>query len=55
MSTKVEKRILVGVPVSVAYSQWTQFEEFTHFMGGVKSVNQLSGDRRRHQRRVGVF
>ena len=45
MSTKVEKRILVNVPVSVAYNQWTQFEEFPQFMGGVKSVKQLSDDR----------
>lgn len=44
MSTKVEKRVLVNVPVSVAYNQWTQFEEFPHFMGGVKSVKQLSDD-----------
>ncbi len=45
MSTKVEKRILVNVPVSTVYNQWTQFEEFPHFMGGVKSVKQLSDDR----------
>ena len=45
MSTKVEKRILVNVPVSTAYNQWTQFEEFPHFMGGVKSVTQLSDER----------
>ncbi len=45
MSTRVEKRILVNVPVSVAYNQWTQFEEFPQFMGGVKSVKQLSDDR----------
>ncbi|MDQ0921763.1 carbon monoxide dehydrogenase subunit G [Pseudarthrobacter sp. W1I19] len=45
MSTKVEKRILVNVPVGTAYNQWTQFEEFPHFMGGVKSVTQLSDDR----------
>ncbi|MFF1386156.1 SRPBCC family protein [Arthrobacter sp. NPDC058288] len=45
MSTKVEKRILVNVPASTAYNQWTQFEEFPHFMGGVKSVTQLSDDR----------
>jgi ribosome-associated toxin RatA of RatAB toxin-antitoxin module len=45
VSTKVEKRILVNVPVSVAYNQWTQFEEFPHFMSGVKSVEQLSDDR----------
>ncbi|WP_066289532.1 SRPBCC family protein [Arthrobacter sp. B6] len=45
MSTKVEKRIVVDVPVSTAYNQWTQFEDFPHFMGGVESVTQLSDDR----------
>jgi Polyketide cyclase / dehydrase and lipid transport len=45
VSTRVEKQVLVNVPVSVAYNQWTQFEEFPHFMGGVKSVKQLSDDR----------
>ncbi len=45
MTTKVEKSILVNVPVSVAYNQWTQFEEFPHFMGGVKKVTQLTDDR----------
>lgn len=41
MSTTVEKRILVNVPISVAYNQWTQFEEFPHFMSGIRSVKQL--------------
>jgi ribosome-associated toxin RatA of RatAB toxin-antitoxin module len=45
MSTKVEKSVLVNVPLSVAYNQWTQFEEFPHFMSGVKSVTQLEDDR----------
>jgi ribosome-associated toxin RatA of RatAB toxin-antitoxin module len=45
MSTRVEKKIMVNVPVSRAYNQWTQFEEFPQFMGGVKSVTQLSDDR----------
>jgi carbon monoxide dehydrogenase subunit G len=45
VSTRVEKRILVNVPVSTAYNQWTQFEDFPRFMGGVKSVTQLSDDR----------
>ncbi|WP_315094481.1 SRPBCC family protein [uncultured Cellulomonas sp.] len=45
MTTTVEKSILVNVPVSVAYNQWTQFEEFPHFMGGVKEITQLSDDR----------
>ena len=45
MSTRVEKRILVNVPVSGAYNQWTQFEDFPHFMGGVQRVEQLSDER----------
>ncbi|GHD39434.1 SRPBCC family protein [Mycetocola manganoxydans] len=44
MSTKVEKSILVNVPLSVAYNQWTQFEEFPHFMSGIKSVTQLGDE-----------
>ena len=38
---KVEKSIDVNVPVSTAYNQWTQFEEFPRFMEAVKSVRQL--------------
>jgi hypothetical protein len=45
MSSKVEKRIVVDVPVGTAYNQWTQFEDFPHFMDGVESVTQLSDDR----------
>src|SRR5690242_11891535 len=45
MTTKVTKSILVNVPVSRAYNQWTQFEEFPRFMGGVQSVTQLGDDR----------
>ena len=45
MATKVEKSILVNVPVSRAYNQWTQFEDFPQFMGGIASVTQLSDDR----------
>ena len=45
MSTKVEKRILVNVPLSIAYNQWTQFEEFPQFMSGIKSVTQLDDER----------
>ena len=37
--------VMVNVPVSRAYNQWTQFEEFPKFMGGVQSVTQLSDDR----------
>jgi carbon monoxide dehydrogenase subunit G len=45
MTTKVEKSVLVNVPVSRAYNQWTQFESFPQFMKGVTSVTQLSDDR----------
>ena len=45
MTTKVQKSITVDVPVSMAYNQWTQFEEFPQFMGGVQKVEQLN-DRR---------
>jgi hypothetical protein len=47
MTTKVERSIQVDVPVSTAYNQWTQFEDFPHFMGGVREVRQLD-DRRLH-------
>jgi uncharacterized membrane protein len=45
VTTKVEKQILVNVPVSTVYNQWTQFEDFPQFMGGVERVTQLSDDR----------
>jgi len=38
----IEESIDVGVPVSVAYNQWTQFKDFTRFMKGVESVEQVS-------------
>src|SRR4051812_47877406 len=45
MSTKVEKSIQVDVPVTTAYNQWTQFEDFPHFMGGVREVHQHDDQR----------
>ena len=47
MATKVERSILVNVPVSTAYNQWTQFEEFPRFMSGIEQVTQLD-DRTLH-------
>jgi uncharacterized membrane protein len=38
---RVEESIDVNVPVTTAYNQWTQFEEFPKFMDGVKSVTQV--------------
>src|SRR5215207_3240659 len=43
----IEKSIDVNVPVRTAYDQWTQFEEFPHFMEGIESVRQLD-DKRLH-------
>jgi len=43
----IEKSIQVHVPVRTAYDQWTQFETFPKFMGGVKLVRQLD-DKRVH-------
>ena len=41
----VEESIVVNVPVSTAYNQWTQFEEFPRFMEGVEEVRQLDDKR----------
>jgi uncharacterized membrane protein len=38
---EVKESIEVNVPVSTAYNQWTQFEEFPQFMENVESVTQL--------------
>ena len=46
MSTATES-VEVNVPLSTAYNQWTQFEDFPKFMAGVLDVKQLDD---RHQR-----
>ncbi|MEU0439403.1 SRPBCC family protein [Streptomyces sp. NPDC006186] len=46
MST-VKEAVEVDVPVRTAYDQWTQFEEFPHFMEGVEEVRQVD-DRHNH-------
>jgi uncharacterized membrane protein len=38
---EVKESIEVNVPVSSAYNQWTQFEEFPQFMDNVESVQQI--------------
>lgn len=46
MST-VEQSVEVQVPLSTAYNQWIQFEEFPKFMDGIEEVRQFD-DRRLH-------
>ena len=41
----IEESIEVAVPVSTAYNQWTQFEDFPLFMEGVDHVQQLDDTR----------
>jgi len=43
----IEQSVEVDVPLSTAYNQWTQFEDFPRFMDGVKEVRQLD-DRHLH-------
>jgi uncharacterized membrane protein len=38
---QIEKSVDVNVPISTAYNQWTQFEDFPQFMEGVVKVHQL--------------
>ena len=42
---RFESSTEINVPVSVAYDQWTQFEEFPRFMDNVKLVQQLDAKR----------
>jgi hemerythrin superfamily protein/carbon monoxide dehydrogenase subunit G len=39
--TTVQHSVEVSVPVRAAYDQWTRFEDFPRFMGGVESVTQI--------------
>lgn len=53
MSTKVETTVVVDAPVSTVYNQWTQFEEFPRFMGGIERVIQVAEDRLEWVARIG--
>jgi uncharacterized membrane protein len=45
--TNIVEQIDVGVPVDVAYQQWTQFGEFPKFMEKVEQVEQVSNKKLR--------
>jgi uncharacterized membrane protein len=39
---QIIETIDVNVPVSLAYNQWTQFEEFPKFLDEVESIQQVT-------------
>ena len=39
--SQIEQSVEVNVPVSTAYNQWTQFEQFPRFMDTIEEVRQL--------------
>lgn len=43
--TNIVESVDVGVPVSVAYNQWTQFQDWTDFMKKVENVDQKSDEK----------
>jgi uncharacterized membrane protein len=43
-NTDHQHSVDVEAPVRVAYNQWTQFEEFPKFMGGVEEIRQITDD-----------
>ncbi|MDQ0757255.1 SRPBCC family protein [Arthrobacter sp. B3I4] len=49
----VQESIDVNVPLSQAYNQWTQFEDFPQFMSGVDAVQQLNDTTVHFQTSVG--
>ena len=52
-ASEIVQTISVDVPVRTAYDQWTQFEEFPHFMENVESVVQIGDDRLRWKASIG--
>ncbi|MDP9093262.1 MAG: SRPBCC family protein [Actinomycetota bacterium] len=51
--TTVTKSVDVAVPVRKAYDQWTQFESFPQFMGGVESIEQRDATHTHWKTKVG--
>ncbi|MFC9282255.1 SRPBCC family protein [Streptomyces collinus] len=51
--SQVEESIEVHVPVSAAYNQWTQFEDFPQFMDGVERIEQRTDTLTHWKTRIG--
>lgn len=49
----VEQSVEVDVPIRTAYDQWTQFESFPQFMGGVERIVQVDDTHTRWTTSIG--
>lgn len=49
----ITRSIQVDVPLQTAYDQWTQFEDFPRFMGGVERITQLDDTRTHWVTKIG--
>lgn len=49
----IERSIDVEAPVSTAYNQWTQFEDFPKFMEGIEEIKQFDDQRLRWRANIG--
>ena len=52
--TNIVEEVDVGVPVNVAYDQWTEFAEFPDFMKNVEQVEQESDEKLRWKAKIGL-
>lgn len=52
-TSTVEETVEVNVPLSTAYNQFTQFEEFPNFMKSVEEVRQLDDTHLQWRARIG--
>jgi uncharacterized membrane protein len=50
--TNIVESIEVGVPVSVAYNQWTEFKQFPSFMKKVEDIEQQSDEKMKWKAQV---
>lgn len=53
-TSSIEESIEINVPVSTAYNQWTQFEEFPKFMKNVLEIRQLDDKHLHWRAKVGL-